>query len=518
MISPELLARMSQGGPLPDVPPAMQSPVGPVLPPMAMPNQPVNPPQNQQGGFWQNIGSMLSNPQFQQALTQMLVTRGPYGGYAGLAMAQQRQQMLENQQRQQQINQAGQYQQGQVEMERQRIQMEEERNQRIADQQQMDREAALEQKRQAEEEKRARDYQARKTAALAQIQKAIDNGNKGPLLEGYIRKVARDQQLTREDMQSLLELAASGSELVQASQQGPAQHVVVEDPRKPGKPMYASYNPKAPAGQRYIDENTGKPIVNARPYYQPQASQALEDQATPVMDPTSQALLAQTGLSQVAFQIVTGQPTGRMSQAQRMAANKEIRDWSVKNGVDTSLIKSTYDAYSKVLNTNIKRKADTQVMEDEVLGTIENLREVVKSEGLGNVNMANVLKILSGKQVNDPLAQRYAYHLEQLRVELAGYQQAVTGNLGKEIDQSDMRRADEMIRNGIAQGGLDGLEKGVRDSTGKMGPILEKNIRRAQKGIWDAFGVGQNLKMPEEKPNTLSPEAQKVLDKWKGKK
>jgi hypothetical protein len=213
------------------------------------------------------------------------------------------------------------------------------------------------------------------------------------------------------------------------------------------------------------------------------------------VDPNSQSILAQTGLSLNAFRALTGQtsqlPRDRFTRNQ---ANREAQKWANEHGVDVSTLASQYKANNDVLAANIARMANTKIMENELQGTISNLQGVVKSADLGRVNFANVAKIWAGQQVNDDMAQQYAMHLNQLRNELAAYNAATQGRSGSSILQTDMNEADKVLRNGMASGSLQGLSTAVANSTGKMKGVMENSVDAARKAVWDTFGVGDKYK------------------------
>ena len=218
-----------------------------------------------------------------------------------------------------------------------------------------------------------------------------------------------------------------------------------------------------------------------------------------VIDPTSQSILAQTGLSYPAFMVITGQ-MGSLPRdvATRRAAMTEAQQWANTRGVDVSTIGSQYKTYNEVLSRNIARVNNTKIMEAELQGTIENLQGVVNDKDLKGLRFVNVAKVWAGQEVNDSLAQQYAMHLYQLRTELAAYGAATQGRSGNEINIADLREAETTIKNGISSGSLQGLATAVANSTEKMKGIMDKSVQAARKAVWDLFGVGQNFKAPTE--------------------
>lgn len=213
------------------------------------------------------------------------------------------------------------------------------------------------------------------------------------------------------------------------------------------------------------------------------------------IDPDSNAILAQTGLSLQAFLALTGQ-SGSLSRdkATRAKAFAEADAWSRKHGVDTSTMGSQYKAYNATLDKNIQRMNNTKIMENELQGTIDIIKPVIKSQDLKKLRFGNVAKVWAKQEVNDPLAQQYAMHLFQLRTELAAYAAAYQGRSGNEITITDMNHADLVIKNGLDTGSVEGLSNAIKNSTEKMAAVMEQSVDFARKQVWDLFGVGANYK------------------------
>ena len=219
---------------------------------------------------------------------------------------------------------------------------------------------------------------------------------------------------------------------------------------------------------------------------------------TPI-DESSKSILAQTGLSFQAFMVLTGKSSQlSRDKATRNKAYAEAGQWANKRGVDISTMAQQFQTYNEVLGSNIARLNRTRIMEDELEGTIENLQGVVEEKDLGKLRFGNIAKIWAGQEVNDDLAQQYAMHLFQLRNELAAYGAATQGRSGNEITITDQREAELTIKNGIAKGSLNGLATAVKNSTEKMGVVMQRSVESARKGVWDLFGVGDKYKGKDE--------------------
>jgi hypothetical protein len=224
--------------------------------------------------------------------------------------------------------------------------------------------------------------------------------------------------------------------------------------------------------------------------------------------PKSGSILSATGISTPVFNYLTGGTAtmSRMSAAQRNQIMNQATEFLNKNGIDISTFQSQYKAYNDVLSANIQRANKTKIMESELIGTIDNLKGVVKDADLGSVSAANVAKVLLGEQVNDPLATQYAFHFQQLQNELAGYFAASQGKNSPDV--IDNKDAADAIAKGMATGSLDGLRTSIENSTSKMGSVLQKSVDSSRKDVWDLFGVGDKYQTQFDKD---SSQVNKVL-------
>ena len=148
------------------------------------------------------------------------------------------------------------------------------------------------------------------------------------------------------------------------------------------------------------------------------------------VDPNSNNLSAQTGLSETAIANATGRLTGRSAGIQMMA-NKELQDWGIKNGKNIDTLKPQAAAAFNILQQNIQRNNQAGILENELQGSAENLQPILDQAYRGRVNFANVIAAWGGKQVNDPLAVQVADQLARYRQELAGYNAVAGGQIGR---------------------------------------------------------------------------------------
>lgn len=236
--------------------------------------------------------------------------------------------------------------------------------------------------------------------------------------------------------------------------------------------------------------------------------------AQPPIDPNSQSILAQTGLSLPGFMALTGDSSKLpRDKASRNKAFKEAEEFANKRGVDASTLASQFKAYNETLEKNIMRVNNTKIMEDELASTLENLKPVADAVGMGKLRVGNLANQFAQGEFNDPTMQQYAFHLNQLRAELAGYNAALQGRSGSGITQQDYTEAEHIIRDGLDSKAATGLSEAVHAATGKMRSVMERSVDNSRKAIWDLFGVGNKYK-PQYNQNKDKgqPNAQAIVD------
>jgi hypothetical protein len=216
-------------------------------------------------------------------------------------------------------------------------------------------------------------------------------------------------------------------------------------------------------------------------------SSATNDPST--LDPNSQSILAQTGLSVAAFNYLTQGTSAlsRLSAADRQAVFNEAEDWLNKNGVDLSTFQSQYKAYTDTLQTNITRANQTQVFAGEVSGTVDQFVSDIGSD-FGGLKAANVTELLINGQTNDPTAQKYAFDLQTMQNDLAGYYAASRG--ASQPDDADLRAASNVITNGINAGSAGAFKSSIAANETKVTGVVNQAVDNAHKQVWTLFGVG----------------------------
>lgn len=223
---------------------------------------------------------------------------------------------------------------------------------------------------------------------------------------------------------------------------------------------------------------------------------------TPIVtDPNSTSILAQTGLSMPAFAYMTQGTTAltRMTAPQRLQYMKEAENYLNRTGTDISTFQAQYKALSGTVTANVMRNNQATVAENELKGTIDNIRTAATEAGLGNLSSLNIAKIWAGKQLNTPEQSTFKFHLEQIRKEFAMYNAALSGQLTeggqiRDISEADYKRADEYIQNGFAKGSIDGFETALNASMDKMSKVLGQSIDAQNQQVWKLFGIGDKYK------------------------
>lgn len=207
-----------------------------------------------------------------------------------------------------------------------------------------------------------------------------------------------------------------------------------------------------------------------------------------VADPTSRSILAQTGLSYPAFLVMTGDASKVARGRPRTDAMNEVEKFANSRGVDVSTFQSQAAALNLVLKQNTMRFNQVKVAEGELAATLGNLKSAAAEAGLDDARAFNAVKLFVAGEFNNADVQKYAFHLNQLRSELAFYNAATQGRAGNVFVQ-DYTEAERVLKQGVAAGSLDGLGEALNRSVDKMGTVLSGSVTRAQQDMWKLFGV-----------------------------
>jgi len=232
----------------------------------------------------------------------------------------------------------------------------------------------------------------------------------------------------------------------------------------------------------------------------------------PVLDSTSESILGQTGLSAGAYAYATQGTTAlaRMSEKSRTKYMEEWRQYQIDHGINGATFRAQYEALNKTVQANVMRNNQAKVAEQELDATIGNIESAATDADLKNTRLANVVKLFAGQEFNDPALEKYAFHLTQLRNELAMYNAAVAGQIDangniREIAKSEMDNiAATTIKSGIAKGGLQGFKDALTASREKMGVVLKQSIEAQDKQVWDLFGVSKPVNAKEVVNNYIA--------------
>jgi hypothetical protein len=218
-------------------------------------------------------------------------------------------------------------------------------------------------------------------------------------------------------------------------------------------------------------------------------------------DVNSTSILAQTGLSRPAYDYLTVGSTAlsRMSGPMRIKYMKEGRDFTTKRGIDEATFRAQFGAINKTVEANVLRNNQSKVAQDELVATLDNLKSAADESSFKSLKWGNIAKMFAGEQVNDAAVNRYKFHLEQLRNEFAMYNAALQGQIDangniREINESDLKRAESIIRDGFAAGSLSGFGSALKASMDKMDTVLQRSVNNQNKRVWDLFGIGGNYK------------------------
>lgn len=241
---------------------------------------------------------------------------------------------------------------------------------------------------------------------------------------------------------------------------------------------------KADTAKTYQD------IANAAPISPNDAA------AKAALDPNSQSILAQTGLSVAAFNYLTQGTAAlsRLSSADRQKIMNEAGTFLNSKGLDYSTFQSQYKAQNDVVQKNIERAANTKIFGGEVSGTANQFIQDIGGE-ITSLKPANVAALFATGQINDPTTQKYAFDLQTMQNDLAGYYAASRG--APSPDQADLSAAANVITNGLNGKGAKAFKDSIDANVAKVSGVVNEAVTGAQQSVWNQFGVGDKYKAPE---------------------
>jgi hypothetical protein len=265
----------------------------------------------------------------------------------------------------------------------------------------------------------------------------------------------------------------------------------------------------APKGAQLLSTTDSQGVVHQ--YYKPSTSglSMADLLGTPATDTTTAAnagtgkagdILSATGLSLPVFNYLSqgSSALSRMTSADRIAVMQAASTWAKNNGVDVSTFQSQYKAYNDVLQKNVERANNTSVFAGEVAGSADALMNVIDQKdigtnffGIGKIKAANLVSLAAGKEVNDPLTQKYAFQLQAMTNDLAGYFAASRG--ANIPENADIQDAANVIANGLNKGSVQAFKESIQTNEQKVNKVVNDAVTRAQKQVWGLFGVGDKF-------------------------
>lgn len=222
----------------------------------------------------------------------------------------------------------------------------------------------------------------------------------------------------------------------------------------------------------------------------------------PSKDVGSGAITAVAGIPLINFNYLTQGTSAlaRMGAADRAKVMAESDAFLKKNNLDYSTFQSRYKAYNKSLGDNIERANNTQIFGGEVSGTVDQFVEDIGND-FSNLKVKNLTDLWAGKQVNDPTVQKYAFDLQTMRNDLAGYYAASRG--ADSPDDSDLQAAANVISNGISLGSASAFKDSINTNEQKVTGVINRAVDIANKNIWNLFGVGDKYQSQKVKIDPL---------------
>jgi hypothetical protein len=212
-------------------------------------------------------------------------------------------------------------------------------------------------------------------------------------------------------------------------------------------------------------------------------------------DPKATSLQGQLGISTAGLNYLLGN-TSQLGMRDKQTASKEVDSLVARTGLDQSTLKAKAQAYSSAVNMNTLKSNTMDTLSNELKGTIANLAPVADNLGGGRLRWVKGAAQFAGGLENDPNAQQYAYYLSQLRADLAGFNAVSGGKIGMhgqvQTDNADFAIAEKVIKDGLDRGGANGLLQAVEATRQKNVAIVQHQSEEAQRGIWNALGLGKN--------------------------
>lgn len=189
----------------------------------------------------------------------------------------------------------------------------------------------------------------------------------------------------------------------------------------------------------------------------------------------------------------------RLSEKTRAKIKQDATDFLNKRWLDISTFQAQYNALSKTVEANSLRNNQAAVAEWELDATLKNVKSAAEEANLWDLKKLNLAKIRVWEQLNDAEASTFKFHLSQLREEFAMYNSAIwwqidaNGNV-RAPNESDYKRADDIIQSGFAAGSIDWFEKALANSRSKMWDVLWSSVDAQNKQVRKLFWVDDKYK------------------------
>lgn len=262
--------------------------------------------------------------------------------------------------------------------------------------------------------------------------------------------------------------------------------------------MISATKPQSVAIGSSLVGPTGKVVFDGNAAMGGTAEPAKADAAAP-------NITGQTGLSMNGFNYLVGNTSAlSRDKVTRNKAAAEAGAFAAKSGTDIASLQSQYKAYNNVLQNNLQKSNQMDILNNELQGTVKNLAPVADNLGGGNFRWTKDGAQFIGGLANSPNAQQYVTYLNQLRADLAGFNAVSAGKMTENgnarTDESDFHAAEQVIKNGIDSGGANGLAQAIQITGEKNKAVVGHAVDNANRGIWGLFGVGQNYKNKNDAP------------------
>lgn len=252
------------------------------------------------------------------------------------------------------------------------------------------------------------------------------------------------------------------------------------------KPVQLSY------GSTLVNPKTGQPMGGGLPGAAPGGSSPFG-----TGDAASTSINGQLGLSSMGYNYITGN-TSQMGMRDKAMAAKEVDGLIARTGLDASTVKPQVQAFQGAVNMNTLKANTMDTLAKEITGTVQNYGPVIDQlTGNRNLRLTNKGFELFGSATNDPTAQKAIFYLNQMRADMAGFNAASGGKIGvhgqTQTDNADFAKADDVIKAGLSSGGARALGEAVEATRQKNVAVAKQQVIEAQRGIWNALGIGQNF-------------------------